>query len=298
MPAATEPAAVNAITFSTLACPAWRAEDVVARAAAYGYAGLEWRGGSDGHVSPGMPAAERHSLRRRVAEAGLFSLAVTAYTSFTSAEAAERAASVDDLRRHLDLAADLGAAYVRAFLGELPPGASHAGVLPGVVSSLALAAEHAASAGVMIAVEPHDDFVRSASVAPILAALPPQTVGVIWDIANAFSAGEQPREGWAALEPRLAYVQVKDGVGQGSEWRLTAVGQGRVPLAEACALLLSGQPPFTGAVSVEWEWAWHPELDPPEIALPAALSVVRALLARAVARAPDAEPGSKDRAAT
>ena len=30
-----------------------------------------------------------------------------------------------------------------------------------------------------------------------------------------------------------------------------------------------------GAFSVEWEWAWHPELDPPEAALPAALTAVR-----------------------
>jgi len=30
---------------------------------------------------------------------------------------------------------------------------------------------------------------------------------------------------------------------------------------------------------VEWEYAWHPELDPPEVALPAALRVVRNLLA-------------------
>jgi hypothetical protein len=30
-------------------------------------------------------------------------------------------------------------------------------------------------------------------------------------------------------------------------------------------------------LSVEWEYAWHPELDPPEIALPAALRTVREL---------------------
>jgi len=29
---------------------------------------------------------------------------------------------------------------------------------------------------------------------------------------------------------------------------------------------------------VEWEYAWHPELDPPEIALPAALQKIKALL--------------------
>jgi sugar phosphate isomerase/epimerase len=275
----------NPITFSTLACPAWSAAEVVARASAYGYAGLEWRGGADGHVSPRLSSAECQRLARQVAEAGLFSLAVTAYTSFTSPSLAERAAHLDDLRRHLDLAAGLGAAYVRVFLGELPAGAAHAAVLPGVLDSLAAAGDHAARVGVRLAIEPHDDFVRSASVAPLLAALPVETVGVVWDVANAYAAGEPPAEGHAALAGRLAYVQVKDGRGQGADWRLTAVGAGQVPLAEACALLLGADPPYAGALSVEWEWAWHPELDPPEVALPAALPVIRALLAQA---APDA----------
>jgi sugar phosphate isomerase/epimerase len=106
-------------------------------------------------------------------------------------------------------------------------------------------------------------------------------VGVVWDIANAYAAGEPPAEGYAALGPRLAYVQVKDGLGQGAAWRLTALGRGEVPLGEAFALLLGGERPYRGAFSVEWEWAWHPELDPPEAALPAALPVLRALLAQA-----------------
>jgi sugar phosphate isomerase/epimerase len=268
----------NPITFSTLACPAWSAAGVVERAAAYGYSGLEWRGGPEGHVSPRLTSAERQQLRRQVAKAGLFSLAVTAYTSFTSPSPAERAAHVDDLRRHLDLAADLGAEYVRVFLGELPAGATPAAVLPGLLDSLAAAGDHAAGVGVRLAIEPHDDFVRSASVVPLLAALPAETVGVIWDVANAYAAGELPAEGYAALAPRLAYVQLKDGLGQGADWQLTPVGAGQVPLAEACALLLCADPPYAGAFSVEWEWAWHPELDPPEVALPAALTVVRALL--------------------
>jgi hypothetical protein len=38
---------------------------------------------------------------------------------------------------------------------------------------------------------------------------------------------------------------------------------------------------YAGAFSVEWERAWHPELDPPGIALPAALQATRSLLATA-----------------
>jgi sugar phosphate isomerase/epimerase len=75
----------------------------------------------------------------------------------------------------------------------------------------------------------------------------------------------------------LAYVQVKDGTGRGEAWQLGNVGEGDVPLQQAVAFLAESG--YSGALSVEWERAWHPELAPAEVALPAALKHMRALLA-------------------
>lgn len=269
----------NPITFSTLACPEWPIETVIAKAAEFGYNGLEWRGGAQGHVQPSMPSSHKAALRRLSADAGLFALAVTAYTSFVSEDPNERQANVDELRRYADLAAELGARYVRAFVGELPPGVDSARMHGRIVECLEAAAEHARHNGVMIALEPHDHFVRSAAVEPILQRATHPALGVIWDIGNTYSAGEDPAEGFAVLSQRLCYVQVKDGQGRGADWRLTPLGGGEVPLKRAFEMLLASG--YAGAFSVEWERAWHPELDPPEAALPAALRVVQRLLAEA-----------------
>ncbi len=271
------------ITFSTLACPEWPLATVVERAATYGYDGVEWRGGVDGHVNPSLSAVERAGLRGRVADAGLFSLAVTAYTSFVSDDPAERQTNLDDLRRYLDLASDIGAASVRAFLGELPAGAEMPDYYDRIVEALAAAAPHAAAAGVAIAVEPHDDFVCPASVAPILARLPYPPIAAVWDFGNACFVGEDPVEGWSLLGERLAYIQVKDGLGSYPLHRLTPLGEGEVPLGLAVGLALRNG--YTGAFSLEWERAWHPELDPAEVALPAALRTLREVLARAKRKA-------------
>lgn len=271
---------MNPITFSTLACPNWNIETVIAKAIEYGYDGIEWRGGPQGHVQPDMPASKMALLRQRRSDAGLLSIAVTAYTSFISNSVEERQANVDELRRYSDLAAALGANYVRAFLGELPQGTHlDSSVYKKISDCLNTAAEHAESVGVGIAVEPHDDFVRSSSVVPILKEVLHPALRVIWDIANAFAAGEDPTEGFVLLKDRLAYVQVKDGRRHGHRWQLCSLGQGNVPLDQAFELLLTHG--YQGAFSVESEYAWHPELDPPEIALPAALRTVRELLAAA-----------------
>ena len=269
----------NRIAFSTLACPEHPPENIVAMAAGFGYDAIEWRGGPQGHVQPALPGPERTALRRRLADAGVASLAVTAYTSFVSADAAVRQANVDELRRYLDLAADLGARYVRAFLGELPPGARPAAYFSNAANCLQAAAPHAGQVGVGIALEPHDNFVLSATAAPILVQVQHPAVGAVWDIANAFSEGEDPAEGFRLLGSRLAYVHVKDGRGQRQSWQLTRLGEGAVPLAQAFSMLAAAG--YTGAFSVEWERAWHPELDPAEKALPHALHAVKNLLANA-----------------
>jgi sugar phosphate isomerase/epimerase len=267
---------MNPITFSTLACPHWQIETVIAKAVEYGYDGIEWRGGPEGHVQPTMPAAQKQILQKMLMDTGLIAIALTAYTSFVSPSAKERQSNVNELMRYTDLAAELDAPYVRTFLGELPAGTKlDLSIYRNISDCLRVAAEYAESVGVKIAVEPHDDFVRSSTVAPIFQQ-PQDALRVIWDLGNAFAAGEEPVEGYDLLKDHLAYVQVKDGKGRASDWQLCPLGEGEIPLAQAFALLTAND--YQGAFSVEWEYAWHPELDPPEVALPAALRTVRKLL--------------------
>lgn len=266
----------NALTFSTLACPEWSVEEVVARASNMGYDGLEWRGGPQGHARPNLTHAERQALKERVADAGLISLAVTAYSSFVSEDAAVRQTNVEALNQASQMAAEIGATYVRAFLGTVLASTQPEALHQPIAECLIQAADYAHRLGVTIAVEPHDTFVRSASVMPILDKAVHPALKVIWDVGNTFGAGEDAFEGYELLNKRLAYVQVKDGTGRGEQWQLGNVGAGQVPLYQIFELLIASG--YSGAFSVEWERAWHPELDPAEIALPHALKTIKKLL--------------------
>ena len=272
---------MNLIAFSTLACPQWPFETIIAKAVEYGYDGIEWRGGPDGHVQPSMPVVQKQVLQKMLMDTGLIAVALTAYTSFVSPSAKERQSNIDELMRYTDLAAELDASYVRTFLGELPEGTKpDASIYKNISDCLTVASEYAESVGVKIAVEPHDDFVRSATVAPVFNQPQSQdALRVIWDLGNAFAAGEEPVESYALLKDHLAYVQVKDGKGRAPDWQLCPLGEGDIPLTQAFDLLIAND--YQGAFSVEWEYAWHPELDPPEVALPAALRTVRKLLVSA-----------------
>ena len=269
---------MNLLAFSTLACPSWSIETIIEKAVEFGYEGIEWRGGMQGHIQPGMSPRARALLQRMSRDAGLLALSITTYTSFVSSLAEERKSNVDELKRYSDLAAEIGAPYVRAFLGELPANTTpNAEIYENISGCLNIACAYAATVGVKIAVEPHDDFTRSAAVAPLFARDSFHSeLKVIWDLGNTFAVGEEPEEGFNLLKDRLAYVQVKDGRIAESGWQLCPVGYGDVPLARAFELLLDAG--YRGAFSVEWEYVWHPELDPPEIALPAARWKIQKLL--------------------
>lgn len=267
------------IAFSTLACPEWDARRIVFEAASIGYDAIEWRGGPDGHVLPTWSPGQRRELRRHMAEEGVRALAVTAYTSFVSPGQADRKASVEDLVRHIELARDLGAGAVRVFAGIREDDAPEDELHRRVVSELAGVVDFAVSAGVMIAIEQHDDFDRAAQVAAMLELLDHPGLGAVWDVANGWAAGERPETGLEALRGRIRYVQLKDGAGPRKDWRPSAFGAGDVPLADAVRRLLASG--TLVPISVEWLRAWSKALAPAEIALPETLRYVEGLVAAA-----------------
>ncbi len=269
---------MNAVTFSTLACPHWSIKTVIEKATEYGYDGIEWRGGPQGHVGPTMPAAQKSDLQKMLVDTGLSAIAVTAYTTFVSPLAEEQQLNVDELRSYVDLAAELDAPCVRTFLGELPQGTTiDSSLYEKIADCLTIAADYAESVGVQIAIEPHDDFVRASTVVPILTQVQHPALRVIWDVGNTFSTGDDLKESFDLLKNRIAYVQVKDGLKHGADWQLCPLGQGHVPLAKAFSWLLADG--YEGTLSVEWDYDGHPELEPPESELPSALHKVRELLA-------------------
>jgi fatty-acyl-CoA synthase len=131
----------------------------------------------------------------------------------------------------------------------------------------------AARLGVAIGVETHDDFSASAAVAELLALVPSDLVGAVWDSHHPHRMGETPAEVYANLGPRVLLAQVKDARRTpGGEWRLVLLGAGEVPVRDMLGLLAAeGYPHW---ISVEWEKRWHPEIEEPEVALPQHLDLL------------------------
>ncbi|MBD2847033.1 sugar phosphate isomerase/epimerase [Paenibacillus sp. IB182496] len=267
------------LSFSTLGCPDWPIDQIIERAAAYGYDGIDMRGCQGVMAVYTLPAfgPERASTKRRLEEAGLV---VSCFSSSVTlvADGDKRAANVREITAYAQLCEFFGTPYIRVFGGAI--GAAER------ADACAAAAEHlrelsalARPYGVTLLLETHDDWTRHEDVEPLMALADAGDTAVLWDVHHPYRMhGEQPEDTLAALAPRIAYTHWKDSVPapdtkHGHHYCL--LGEGDVPLRRMFELLR--ETGYDGWYTLEWEKKWHPEIAEPETALPQYVQYMRAL---------------------
>lgn len=257
------------IGVTTLGCPAWTLDEILARLPGYGYEGVELRGlGPDLDLTQSThfatPAAADRT-RRAFDDAGLTICGLDTSCSFSDPDKAVRAQNVDQGRAALDLAWTLQAPFIRVFGGGLAEGVDRALAVGYLAESLSALGDYAAQAGgdVQVLLETHDAFSTGAQAAEALRQAAHPQAGALWDLHHPYRQGEKPAETFAALRPYVKGTHVKDSRPGGAYCLL---GEGDVPIPEMLRLLKDGG--YEGWINLEWEKRWIPELADPEIAFP------------------------------
>lgn len=263
------------IGFSTLGCPDYTVDEVIDIAVKNNFDGVEirfLRGQVDLAQLEELSVERIDDTRRRFDEAGIHVACIDTSIRFTSPSADEQRARLELAEQNCRIAAGLGAPFIRVFGGTLPSGleskedrSRHLGA---VARSLNEVADLTADQGVTTLVETHDDFCTSAAIEELWAEGVSEKVGILWDSLHTFRFGESPRETWAVLGDRIRHVHVKDSrVASPDQFDFALPGEGNTPLPEIVSTLVDNG--YAGYVDFEWEKAWHPEIEPPEVAIPA-----------------------------
>jgi sugar phosphate isomerase/epimerase len=268
--------------FSTVSCPKWDFDTIVARAREYGYHGVEVRGFLDERVATAADLfkSDPDELRRTFDAAGV---SVACLASSIAMEQAHGAWKVwrrgpnrrraEELKTYIDAAARLGCPLVKIFDTQVRPGQSRAAAGTALGDWLLPLADYAADRDVVVVVENALSFRASKEMWSILDRLQHPSIACCWDVFNAALIGESPYFSVPVLNSKIAYTQVKDATLGPLGATYCKLGEGAVPV-EKFITRLKGIG-YTGYVTVEWEKAWLPNIAEPEEILPDAVQKLR-----------------------
>ncbi len=255
--------------FSTLGCPEASLEEACALARKYNIAGLEVRALSGRTDIPDF-LAEKYGEPARVREildgAGVKIVGFGTSFKMVGSGPADRAA----LLGFAPWADALGVPYLRAFGGGKWGEELTEAHIAEAVESVNWWREQRTANGwkTELLMETHDAFSGAAQCQRLFDALD-DPIDIIWDTHHTWKlAGENPADSWAALQPRVRHIHVKDSIGQPSgrhPYTYVLPGEGEMPLQDTLGMLAATG--YRGAVSLEWEKQWHPYLAPLDEAL-------------------------------
>jgi sugar phosphate isomerase/epimerase len=235
-------------------------------------------------IHPSRATDEVGPLGKRLTELGLALAQLTPYAKdFDVADASQRAASVAEIERVIELAAGLGCKNVRLWAGNEPAPEERQERFDQLVETLRGLAAKAQAVGVSLNIENHigSHGVTSTDTVNIIEAVG-AGVGITYDPGNLLMLGEgDPLGALRRQAPYVRHVHFKDLKVLGPRKHLpTVVGEGDVPWAELMPVLLGSG--YDGYFSTEFEKRWHPEeLPESEVGLRHELAQLRALWKRA-----------------
>jgi sugar phosphate isomerase/epimerase len=271
------------IAFSTLGCPKWEWKTILNHADEWGYAAIELRGIQGEMDLTKRPEFAGDRLKESLKDLAALDLRISdlgASAQLHDVDSARRAAQLDEAKRFIDLAQRLKAPYVRVFGNNIVKDQPKQASLDRIISGLQELGRHAKGSGVGVLMETHGDFPDSPTVLQIMKGAAMPEVGVLWDAHHTCVAGkEAPADTFKRLGPYIRHTHLKDSVTTGSESHYVLTGKGTVPVRETVQVLVRNK--YRGYYCFEWEKAWHPEIDEPEIAFPHYSKTVGGYLAEA-----------------
>ncbi len=270
-------AVMDRLAFSTLGCPEWDFETILARAPEMGFSAIEIRGiGPELNTAkiPCLLPENRAETKAHLAARGL-QVAVIG-TSAIFHDAARVDASIAEGKEALPIANDMGACGIRVFGDSFPEGETHDSVLDRVAQSIRMLGEAALSAGrAEVLLEIHGQYNTPEVLSALLDRLEGcPRFGIIWDVQHSFrSMGRDFAPFLRVIRPFIRHVHLKDCRMVNGKDTPCMPGDGEINIAEIVRALEADG--YQGYYSFEWEKRWHAALEAPEAAFPRFVEVMR-----------------------
>lgn len=163
---------------------------------------------------PGVPEDEYiHMIKRTAFMHGIEISGTGIRNNFTDPDPAKRKADLKHIRQWVQVASRLGAPVIRVFAGRgVPEGYSRGEINGWIADALKECVKYGEAHGVMIGVQNHNDYLKTAEhVLEIIELVDSEWLGIILDVGS-FST-ENPYEDIARIAPHAVSWQIKENLG-------------------------------------------------------------------------------------
>ncbi len=233
-------------------CPDWGLEEIIPAMLRHGYQGLEPRveWGHACGIGVQMSPADRREVRARLEGEGLVISCIATGARLAAPDPGERAKHVEDLRKYIDLAGDLGCSWVRTFGGPRARDQELAEAVEYIAEGYRPLLAQAEARGVTLLLETHDDWSCAAPVRAVVERVAHPRLRVLWDFMHPQRMMEKPAETFLAIGAFTEYLHAHDGAyDEQGRMQIVALGQGVIDHAGPLRLLAAAG--YEGYLSVE-----------------------------------------------
>ena len=199
------------------------------------------------NVMPGMNEAELVRIKKKMVDLGITPIALSGHCNLLDTQ------RLDDFKKNIDLAADLGCQYIISSTGEAHFGKDEIIADDLLAENIKSLLPDLKKAGLVLGLEVHGEYGTGSSLRTVVEKVNSDLVGVAYDTGNAmFYGGVKCDDEIAACADIVKYVHLKDKAGGAKEWNFPAVGKGELNLRAFMDHLQSKG--YKGPYSVEIEY--------------------------------------------
>jgi len=257
------------LSFSTLGCPDWTFARIVDFAIKNDFQGIELRGllrQLDLTQCSEFSSSNKAATVRLMNDHDLKFSDLGSSCTLHFPESAERTKNLDEGKRFIDLAHEIGCPNVRVFPNNFLKERDKRATMDLIAGGLRQLGEHARGSDVKVLVETHGDLIHADDVDYVMRTSANAHVGLIWDVTNMWIETKEPvKDVHDKLKKYIRHTHLKDAIKTDGKINYVRLGKGEVPVFEAIDLLHRGG--YRGYYSFEWEKLWHPEIEEPELAI-------------------------------
>ena len=199
------------------------------------------------NVMPDMDQAELDRISKKMASLGLTPIALSGHCDLLKTQ------RLDDFRKNIALAAELGCQYIISSTGEAHFGEDEIIADDLLAENIKSLLPDLKQAGLILGLEVHGEYGTGSSLRAVVEKVNSNLVGVAYDTGNAmYYGGVKCDEEIPACADIVKYVHLKDKIGGVKEWNFPAVGKGELKLQAFMDHLESKG--YKGPYSVEIEY--------------------------------------------